>query len=193
MRVRGLKGYHDDVYVSSEFYHLQKMLEHYTCHLVARARLPLELVELGLNTVGVVEEYRATGVVRFDAALVRKHDRAVVAVLEITGDRVLDAEARFLTEKVSRAKNVVAMGIPFWFIYYKIRPRTGELYRTKIFDLDTVVRYGRVGKWKDGERPYYHVELRHGLTVRQFVPKLKQLPSEIGKSIPLIRIDELLR
>jgi len=195
--------YHSDAY-RSRFYAAQESFARALLEsIVSRNRLPLEVVSLGLTeTEGVVPNYYSSLENRFDYALVRSGDKAVVALVEVTGDGEGDNLARILSEKIERIEAwLERRRFPCIFVMYLKRSRFGLVRKVRFFrGYDLVAAY-RVGcdstcfidEWIPGEKPYLFIDLRTGLTTRQFVALLKKLPFEIGKTIPRITIDELLR
>jgi len=196
--------YHSDPYRSRYYAAQESFARALLESIVSRNRLPFEVVSLGLTeTRGIVPDYFSSTETRFDYALVRSGDKALVALIEVTGDSVADRYARILIEKIQKIELWIQLRKFFQvYVMYLKRSSTGMVRQVRWFKGWQLVGFLREGcsdakecyvdTWIRGEKPYLFVKLSLGLTTRQFVSVLKKLPSGIGKTIPLIKLDELL-
>jgi len=196
------KKYHSDSYRSQYYAAQESYARSLLESIISKNRLPLEVVSLGLTeTQGIVPDYYSSTSNRFDFAIVRKGDRAIVCIIEVTGDEEKDRYARILTEKIRVMERFMDIYM-FYQIYvlYLKRTSIGTVKTVKWFGGAQLVDYlkGRgcpdcyVAKWTEGEKPYLFVKLSYGITTQQFVAILKKLPSEIGRLIPRITVDDLV-
>ena len=125
--------------------------------------LPYYRVELvGIHGEGIIEGYNKLKT-RMDLVVKSMYTGKLLAYVEITGDVLSDTYARFLLEKVEKAKKLG--DAPTFFVYYKCSPRKrifADIYRkpySRVYTLTQILRYGKVQKWLRDEKPYYVLEL----------------------------------
>jgi hypothetical protein len=105
--------------------------------------------------------------VRFDYSLwypirsVVDHRSVLLGYVEVTGDRLDDDYLYILSEKVAKARKV---DVPVWFLYYKERKRKRVVIRAQ-----SVVRYGTLINWVQGERPYYRVSISRAVALKTWL------------------------
>ncbi len=196
--------YHSDPY-RSKFYAAQESFAKTLLEsIIARNSLPYEVVSLGLTErPGIEPSYFSSVSNRFDYAIVRSYDKAIVALVEVTGDSERDNYARILTEKIVKIELWLhRRGLfPIYVMYLKRSRATGLVRSVRWFPGELLVTAYREGcesrkqcfvdTWIEGEKPYLFIDLKLGLATRSFVSVLKKLPMIIGKTIPVIKVDEL--
>lgn len=128
---------------------------------------------IGVEKLGLVDGYSSLGN-RFDFALTLND--SVLGYIEVTGDSIHDNLARFLVEKVEKAKSV---GKPVWFMYNKSAKKSWRVFNASY--IEKLQREGRakVKPWIRGEKPYIHIDYSLGMTMKQF-------RSYITKMLPYI-------
>ena len=162
------RKYHSDQYRSTSYAAFEELAKYILELALASSRMRLRVREAGLGTgqAGIVEgASRELNKPRWDFELYDDQNNIAVCYVEATGDYEADRYARILSEKVDKALSSEA---PVFFMYMK-RSHLGTLRRPpKYFTAGTVKMHGELRNWKQSEKPYYFIDLRHGMTTRQF-------------------------
>jgi len=127
-------------------------------------KLGVQVLEGDSNYVGVQGKVQGHPSLRFDFSLwypVPGYRSILLGYIEVTGDSVEDDYIYILSEKVEKARRV---DVPVWFLYYKERMRKRVVIRAQ-----TVVRFGTLVNWIQGEKPYYRVPLSKATSFRHWV------------------------
>ena len=110
-----------------------------------------------VGKVGIVEGHTN---IRFDYSLWYL-DRLLVGFVEVTGDRENDEYIYILSEKVDKCRYAK---VPVWFLYFKDRLRKKLVIRAQF-----VVKYGKLEKWIENEKPYWKVHIQNCKSFRSWV------------------------
>jgi len=197
--------YHSDPYRSS-FYKAQEALARSLLEsIISRNKLPLQVVSLGLTeTTGVVKDYYSSLSNRFDYALIRVGDKALVALIEVTGDSINDNYARILVEKIQKIDQwVKRYGFTNIYIMYIKRKASGDIRSIRFFPAEIVLMAYRISssgsrkedffisKWIENEKDYLFIRTSYSMTARQFASHLKNIVKAIGTMLPRIKLEEV--